>query len=193
MVFQAQQPVCSFPYEEGFSANFAVDTREFLPGWEWNDAEKDGQLFQFNWKGRTDMSSLALLPEGKAPVRAQLHLDLRGKKNTFMGFWVATLKNGGPKDHGKVFLSVSISPDGGSSFGFEVPIGPSEGFRNETTTFQYFQCPFPPVTNGREDLVIRFSVWSEGGTEQAAILLFDDVYIAQAPGDAAPPFIVSLE
>ena len=188
----AQQPVRSFPYDQGFSANFNSEASLFLPNWWWNRGG-NGQLFQFSWKGRSDMSSLAMLPDGTPPVIAQVNLDLRGKKNTYLGFWVATFKNGGDKDLQRAFLSVSISTNGGENFGFEVPIGPSAGFENQNTTFQYFQYPFPPVTDGNAFTVLRFSVWSDGGTQQPAIILLDDIHIAQAPTDVAPPFIVSLD
>ncbi len=134
-----------------------------------------------------------MLPEGKSPVVAQLHLNLEGRKNMFLGFWVASLKNGGARDVATSYLSVSISANGGKDFGFVVPVGPSYGFPNETTTFQYFQYPFPPITDGNDQVVVRFSVWSDGSLQQPAILLLDDIHIAQAPGDVAPPFIVSLD
>lgn len=189
---QAQKPISSFPYTEDFSAHFNQNAHEFLPGWWWNQGE-NGQLFQFNWQGRSDMVSLAILPEGSSPVMAQVRLNLEGKKNTFLGFWVASLKNGGPKDQGTSYLSVCVSTNGGKDFGFLVPVGPSNGFRNETTTFQYFQYPFPPITDGHDQVVVRFSVWSDGSLQQPAILLLDDIHIAQAPTDVTPPFIVTLD
>ena len=192
LLVQAQEPVRSFPYDQAFSANFNSETPAFLKNWWWNKGG-NGQLFQFNWQGRSDMFSLALLPDGKPPVSAVVFLDLRGKKNTYLGFWVATLKNGGDKDLQPSYLSVSISTNGGKDFGFEVPIGPAGGFANQNTTFQYIQCPFPAVTDGNATSVLRFSVWSDGGTQQPAILLLDDIHIAQAPADVTPPFIVSLE
>lgn len=192
MLSQAQSPIRSFPYDEDFSANFDPDAQSFLPQWWWNKAG-EGQLFQFNWQGRSDLFSLAMLPDGKYPVYAQVSLNLEGKKNMYVGFWVATLKNGGKKDMQRTLLSVSISTNGGKSFGFEIPVGPTGGFENQTTTFQYFQYPFPPAAEGQKDVVLRFEVWSNGNQQQPAILLLDDVHIAQAPGDVAPPFIVDLD
>lgn len=188
----SQQPIRSFPYDEDFSERFAGNAPVFLPGWRCNYGE-NGQLFQYNWQGRSDLYSLALLPEERLPITAQVHLNLEGKKNMFMGFWVATLKNGGARDVATSYLSVSVSANGGKDFGFVVPVGPSFGFPNETTTFQYFQYPLPPVTDGNANVVIRFSVWTDGSLQQPAILLLDDIRIAQAPGDVAPPFIVSLD
>jgi len=190
-LISAQKPVSSFPYDEGFSAQFNPDAEVFLPNWRWNRGAS-GQLFQFNWQGRSDMFSLAMLPDGKAPVYADVYLNLSGKSNTFMGFWVASLKNGGARDLQRSYMSVSISTNDGKSFGFETPIGPANGFENQTTTYQYFQYPFPPVTDNRDKVVVRFSVWSEGGPQQPAIILLDDIQIAQAPKSATPPFIVSL-
>jgi hypothetical protein len=190
-LIQAQKPLSSFPYDEGFSAQFNSDAEAFLPNWQWNKGVS-GQLFQFNWQGRSDMISLAMLPEGKTPVTAQVYLNLEGRKNTFMGFWVATLKNGGARDLQRSYMSVSISTNGGKDFGFYTPVGPADGFENQSTTFQYFQLPFPPVTDGRDKVVVRFSVWSDEGSQQSAIILLDDVHIAQAPTNATPPFIVSL-
>jgi hypothetical protein len=187
----AQSPISSFPYDEGFSAQFNPDAEVFLPNWRWNRGAS-GQLFQFNWQGRSDMFSLAMLPDGKAPVYADVYLNLSGKSNTFMGFWVASLKNGGARDLQRSYMSVSISTNGGKSFGFETPIGPAKGFENQTTTYQYFQYPFPPVTDNRDKVVVRFSVWSEEGPQQPAIMLLDDIHFAQAPKSATPPFIVSL-
>jgi hypothetical protein len=134
-----------------------------------------------------------MLPDGKPPVNAQVALNLKGKKNTYLGFWVATLKNGGPRDLQRSYLSVLVSTSGGKDFGFEVPIGPAGGFANENTTFQYFQYPFPYMTDGNATVVLRFSVWSDGGPQQPAIILLDDIHIAQAPTDVTPPFIVSLK
>lgn len=192
MLAPAQTPVRAFPYDQGFSANFNSEASAFLPNWWWNK-EGDGQLFQFNWQGRSDLSSLAMLPDGKPPVNALVFLDLRGKKNTYLGFWVATLKNGGAKDVQRSYLSVSLSTNGGKDFGFEVPVGPAGGFENQNATFQYFQYPFPAVTDGKPSVVLRFAAWSDEGQQQPAILLLDDIHIAQAPADVSPPFIVSLE
>ena len=192
MLSQAQESIRSFPYEEDFSANFISGSHAFLPNWWWNTSG-EGQLFQFNWQGHSDLFSLAMLPDGRKPVVAQVSLDLQGRKNTYLGFWAATLKNGGAKDQQRRYLSVSISTNGGRDFGFEVPVGPASGFANQTTTFQYFQYPFPAVTNGHRNVVLRFSVWADEGQQQPAILLLDDVRIAQAPSDVAPPFIVTLD
>jgi hypothetical protein len=189
---QSQEPIRSFPYDEDFSERFVQNAPAFLPGWWCNSGEK-GQLFQYNWQGRSDLYSLALLPEGRSPITAQVHVNLKGRKNMFVGFWVATLKNGGARDVATSYLSVSVSANGGKDFGFVVPVGPSFGFPNETTTFQYFQYPLPAITDGNDNVVVRFSVWTEGSLQQPAILLLDDIRIAQAPGDVAPPFIVSLD
>ena len=189
---QTQVPISSFPYNEDFSANFDPEAQVFLPSWWWNKTD-NGQLFQFNWQGRSDLFSLAMLPDGKKPVIAQVSLNLEGRKNMYLGFWAATLKNGGSKDVQRSYLSVSISTNGGKDFGFLIPVGPANGFANQTTTFQYFQYPFPLVTDGQKNVVLRFSVWSDGSQEQPAILLLDDIRIAQAPTDVVPPFIVTLE
>ena len=192
LLSHAQEPIRSFPYNEDFSANFDSEAQVFLPHWWWNKAG-DGQIFQFNWQGRSDLFSLAMLPDGKYPVVVQVPLNLEGRKNMYVGFWVATLKNGGNKDVQRTMLSVSISTNGGKTFGFEIPVGPADGFENQTTTFQYFQYPFPPATGGLRDVVLRFEAWANGNQQQPTILLLDDIRIAQAPGDVAPPFIVNLD
>ncbi len=187
-----QESIRTFPYSQDFGANFNEKGSVFLQNWWWNKGG-NGQIFQFNWQGRSDLFSLALLPDGTPPITAQLYLDLRGRKNTYLGFWAATLKNGGDKDLKKSYLAVSVSTNGGKDFGFEIPIGPAGGFPNQNNTFQYFQYPLPQVADGNATTVLRFSVWSEEGAQQPAIILLDDVRVAQAPSDVAPPFIVSLD
>lgn len=181
----AQEKVKNYPYNENFQTTFAPGPY-FLPHWKANNM-KEGVMGQYK-EGYN--SCLYMIPEGEEmPTMAMLYLDLSGKNHTYLAFKVATRKNGLPEDRKRTKLSVSISTNGGLTFGYGKKIGPEMGFENVTTGFTTYYYPFPPVATNQSNVVIRFQGKAGGGPHLASKLIIDDVRVAQAWSDIFPPFI----
>ncbi|MBK8489705.1 MAG: lamin tail domain-containing protein [Saprospirales bacterium] len=182
IALSGQTPL-TIPYDQDFTTEFS-NSSMFYPGWLRNSMDRVTRYYE------DGNYSMKMLPVGEEiPTFAQVRLNLTGKQNAYVGFWVATLKNGGEEDLKKTRLSVSLSTNGGASFSFGMKIGGEQGFDNQDMSFQYFLYPLPPTAFNNSQVVVRFNVKSGGGPHLPAIVLIDDVHIATEPTDIFAPFI----
>ena len=181
--------VGAFPYQQSFETAFTPGGN-FAPNW-WGNKMVSGIMGQYQ-EGHTGTHSLYMIPnEGEdIPIFVQVALDLSGKNHTYAGFWIATRKNGTDEDQKRSRVTVSVSTDGGATFGFSKKIGSERGFENLNSAFQYFEYPLPPAAVNNPNVVLRFTSKAGGGPHLPARLLIDDITIDQAHSDIFAPFIV---
>jgi len=178
--------VDDLPFHEDFEQDFKR-SKDFLDNWKANTT--DSKLLGQQNEGSN--RSLYMVPEGEhLTINADLSLNLSGKNHVYMAFDVATRKNGSREDQKRTKLSVSISTDGGKTFGFGMKIGPEMGMSNtDSKEPKNYKYPFPPLANGKRNVVIRFKAKAGGGPHKAAKLLIDDVKVSEALSDRFAPFI----
>lgn len=177
------QTYLTLPQQQDFTQEFS-NGPVFYQGWMRNSVDRVTRYFD------AGNYSMKLLPMGEEiNTFAQVNLNLTNKENVYVGFWVATRKNGGEDDLKKTRLTVSVSTDGGQTFGLGMKIYHHQGFENEDKPFMYFEFPLPPAAFNNNKVAVRFNVKSGGGPHLPAIVLIDDVLIEDEPADRWAPYI----
>ncbi|MCB0589533.1 MAG: lamin tail domain-containing protein, partial [Phaeodactylibacter sp.] len=185
----AQSQPALVPFTETFQQTFLPGST-FLPHWTGNRMT-DGSMGQDIDKA-TGNRALFMAPVGEElPTIATLSLDLSNFQGQFVyaDFLVATRQNDSEDDMKRTKLSVSISVNGGP-FGYEMKVGPNQGFRNEDTDYAFYTYPFPPLANGQPDIKLRFTGKAGGGRCLPTKILIDNVDVKASPYDMQKPFIV---
>lgn len=190
----AHAQVATYPYSQDFEEPFLTGHNvAFLPNW-WGNYMAQDTMGQYNAFAHSGSHSLFMLPEGEEfKTIVQVRLDLSDAANTFSEIWVASRKNGAAEDEKRVKLNAAVSVNGGITFPYVTSFGPHEGFANANTEFQKFVFAFPPATNNKSEVVLRFIGRSGGGPHLPAMLLIDDILVAQAETDTFPPYIMGNE
>jgi hypothetical protein len=188
-IFSLQVPsvngqIINLPYREGFENSFVLSPAgctnldcliEFLPAWFANEAHANSRIYP-DTNAKSGVVALGMIPITSFSPEIILKLAPGSPEALSVDFYATGYKNGGDKDTRTSILYVSVSMDGGLSFGSETEI---DTFRNERQLdYRPYHFEFIPQTMSVNDVRVKWrAIRSGSGAGQAAKIFLDEVEV----------------